>query len=426
MNAATTHPVLPPSGPRWGYYQSLGRLLRLGLAFLCLAASCYYACLIAPAALGANAPTIRKGLYPEWIGCRDILLARQSPYRQEVTDELQIAVYGHLVGGSYNQQRFAYPAFFAFLFAPLALLPFPVAHTAAFLGCFFLTALSVLLWGRCWNLKRMTLVLAAVGAFASYPVLLGLQLCQPTLIIAALLAAVVYWVRSDRMVLAGLVAGLCTSKPHIAIGVLLPLSLWSLADWRHRRAFLTSLCASTMLLVAASALLVPGWFVPWLATVRAYSHYAGSNPLLLELVPKRLFLPAAGLILGAIIWVSLRWRESDLLFAVSFSLAAFQLLFPFLIYNEIVLLPAALWLLNNSIRIRTAGQCTQMFSALTWILLGTGLASSLGLSLADLLFPGSSMKLWQLPLVAIWLYPWSVFVAFLSLASRSNARLRFA
>ncbi len=385
---------------------------RLALLLTCLASSYYFAFVIAPPALGAGAPTVRLGLYPEWIGCREILLSRQSPYRPELTRTIQIAVYGSgAAPKQVNQQRFAYPAYFVFLFLPLALLPFPLAHSIALLGAIALTILSLRLWTLHWNFSHLAWVIVLLSTFSAYPVILGLQLCQPTLLIAGLLAVTVYWTRSGRPLWAGLLAGLCMSKPHIAIGVLLPLSIWALAKWRDRRPFLIAFGGSTAALVVASEMLLPGWVGPWLATVRAYSHYAGSKPLLLDLLHGHFVVPAITLLLCAVIGVSYRWRESDFLFAMSFSISAFQLLFPFLIYNEIILLPAALWLLKNAPRISTGSQLHALLSGCTWIVLATGFAAGIGLSAADVLVRDSALKLWELPLIATWVYPWSMFIA---------------
>ncbi len=384
---------------------------KLALLLVCLASSYYFALVIAPAALADRAPTVRLGLYPEWIGCREILLSRQSPYQPEFTRKIQIAVYGSALTKPVNQQRFAYPAYFAFLFLPLAVLPFHLAHVVALLGAIFLTILSQRLWTLYWNLRNLTFAIVLLSTFSAYPVVLGLQLCQPTLLIAGLLAVVVYWARSGRLLWAGILAGLCMSKPHVAIGVLLPLSVWAVSKWRGRWLFLIAFACSTASLVVASELVLPGWIGPWLATVRAYSHYAGSKPLLPDLLHGYLAVPVIVLLLSAVIAVSYRWRESDFLFAISFSIAVFQLLFPFLIYNEVVLLPAALWLLRNAAPINAAGQLYTLLSCSTWIVLGTGFAASIALSVANLVTSGSALKLWELPLVAAWIYPWSVFAA---------------
>jgi hypothetical protein len=389
----------------------LSTFCKLALLLTCVASSYYFALVIAPSALGAGSPSARQGLYPEWMGCREVLLSRQSPYRPELTRTIQIAVYGsEATPKQVNQQRFAYPAYFVFLFLPIALLPFPLAHVVALLGAVALTILSLRLWTLDWNLPHLALGIALLSTFSAYPVLLGLQLCQPTVLIAGLLAVAVYCARSGRLLWAGILAGLCMSKPHVAIGVLLPLSIWAVANWRDRRLFLIAFGCSITALVAASQLLLPGWIGPWLATVRAYSHYAGSKPLLMDLLHGHFVGPAVIVLLGAAIAVSYRWRESDFLFAMSFSIAIFQLLFPFLIYNEIILLPAVLWLLKNAPRINAAGQLYALLSGCSWIVLGAGFASSIGLSVSDIVLRGSALKLWELPLIAAWIYPWSVFL----------------
>lgn len=399
--------------PMTAHAQSVLRstFCRLAPLLIWAASSYYFALVIAPSALGAGAPTVRQGLYPEWIGCREILLARQSPYRPAFTDAIQAAVYGSSAGtGQVNQQRFAYPAYFVFLFLPLAVLPFALAHMVALFGAVALTILSLRLWALYCDLPNRPVLIALLVTFSAYPVVLGLQLCQPSLLIAGLLAVVVYWARSDRLLLAGILAGLCLSKPHVAIGVLLPLSVWAVARWRQRKRFLLAFGCSSAALLVASELLLPAWIGPWLATVRAYSHYAGSKPLLMDLLPQRLVVPAIALLLCAVIVVNWRWRESDFLFAMSFSIAVFQLLFPFLIYNEIVLLPAALWLLKNSPRINAAGQMYTLLSYGTWIVLAAGFMASLGLSASNILIRGSALALWELPLIAAWVYPWSMFI----------------
>ncbi len=390
----------------------LSTFCKLALLLTCLASSYYFAFVIAPSALAAGAPTVRLGLYPEWIGCREILLARQSPYRPELTHTIQMAVYGSQAASKQvNEQRFAYPAYFVVLFLPLALLSFPLAHSVALLGAITLTILSLRLWALQSNLSNAASAIALLSTFSAYPVILGLQLCQPTLLVAGLLAIVVYWARSGRLVWAGILAGLCTAKPHVAIGVLLPLSIWALAKSRDRRRFLIAFGCSIAALVAGSEALLPGWIGPWLATVRAYSHYAGSKPLLLDLLHGHLVVPAITLLLCAVIVVSYRWRESDFLFAMSFSIAVFQLLFPFLIYNEIILLPATLWLLKSAPRINAAGQFHTLLSCSAWIVLAAGFAASIGLSASEIVFRCSDLKLWELPLIAAWVYPWSMFVS---------------
>lgn len=379
-------------------------------ALLCLLSSWYFAVVIAPAGLGLSAPSVQQGLFPEWFGCREILHHR-DPYRPEATRQIELVVFGPTPTASaapLNQHRFAYPAFFAVLFFPIALLPFAAAQSTALLVSALLTAISVPLWlqgEQCGKLDKLTFT---VFALATYPVALALQLRQPTLIIAALLAASYCCVRSGRLAAAGILAALCASKPQLAIAVLLPLSIWSVAAWRTRKVFVLSLGAALSALLIAADLAVPGWFGEWMTTVAAYTHYAGGKPLLTDLLPFHFVLPAAVILMGAVVWVSFKFRDSDLLFALSFSVAVFQLLFPFQIYNTVLLFPAALWMTANAGNIKARGQWHTLLYFCTWIVLGAGWASAAGLSFSNALAPGSGLRLWQAPLAAAYSYPFAV------------------
>src|ERR1700679_866193 len=109
--------------------------MELAAALLCLCSGLYFASVIAREALGDRAPTVQQGLFPEWLGAREALQGR-SPYRQEVTDRIHFVIYGSTAGSqSINQHRFSYPVYSAFLFLPLAIVPFPVAHGLALAGC---------------------------------------------------------------------------------------------------------------------------------------------------------------------------------------------------------------------------------------------------------------------------------------------------
>lgn len=394
------------------------QLPMLAGAVLCLFSAWYFALVIAPSALNARSPTVQQGLVPEWLGCREILHGR-DPYRLEVTQQAELAIYGETVSASSpaNQHRFAYPVFFIFLFFPIALLPFDVAQWVMLAACVALSVLSVGWWSGRARLNKLDTVSFAILTFAAYPTVVGLQLRQPTLIVAALLAFSVGCARSGRLVLAGVAAALAASKPQLAVAVLLPLSAWAVCSWRIRKAFLISLAASLLGLTLASELAVPGWITPWLSTMRAYSHYAGARPLLADLTHGHFFIPAAPLLIAAVVWVSIEFCSSDLLYSIGFSVATFQLLFPFQLYNEVLLLPAALWAAMNTDRIRQRGQLPVLVFGCAWIALSSGWMATLMLSLWNIAAPGSGIKLWQLPLVAAWLYPMLLFAAYATFAA---------
>ncbi len=398
--------------------------LLLASAGLCLACGLYFALIIAPQRLAGAAPSVEKGLLQEWVGCRAILHGR-DPYQPDVTKQIQDEFRGSAYSSAPPELfRYPYPVFFVLLFLPLAVLPFGLAQKMVLIGGAVLTGLSVSWWLH--DSKRSRLVLFAVTLFffASYPTILALQLRQPSLLIAALLAGVFCCVRRNRLVLAGSLAAMSTCKPQLAIAVLIPLSIWSVTQWPKRKAFLASLSATLAVLLVGSEIAIPGWFSHWLNVLRAYPHYGRANPLLLEILPQHLYVPAAVLLLSAVVAVSAVFCNTDLLFAISFCAVAFQLLFPFQIYNEVLLLPATLWILRNAGAIKTFGQLHELLHGSAWVVLAAGWASAAGLAFANLLFRDAGTGLWQLPLMAAWLYPWPLFLTLAAFAACSMWKRR--
>jgi len=112
------------------------QLPMLAGAVLCLFSAWYFALVIAPSALNTSSPTVQQGLLPEWLGCREILHGR-DPYRVEVTQQAELAIYGETVSASSpaNQHRFAYPTENTFLESTLPRSVFSV-HKLARCGQF--------------------------------------------------------------------------------------------------------------------------------------------------------------------------------------------------------------------------------------------------------------------------------------------------
>ena len=119
-----------------------------------------------------------------------------------------------------NWFPFQHTPLFAWLLAPLSLLPYPVALTIwdGFLfGCFLL----------CWRLltqgsagRRLILLVAGL---ALYPVVLGLALGQPTLVVLAGVSLGWWLLRHDRTLLAAAALALIAVKPQSSF--LVPIAL---------------------------------------------------------------------------------------------------------------------------------------------------------------------------------------------------------
>ena len=69
---------------------------------------------------------------------------------------------------------------------------------------------------------------------------------------------------------------------------------------------------------------LPGWLTRWWETLHPYAHYAGAGPRLIFLFPPGAGWLASAILVIAVLWISWQWRDSDLLFAIGFSVAAFQ------------------------------------------------------------------------------------------------------
>src|SRR5271169_1751110 len=93
-------------------------------------------------------------LYPRWVGTRELLLHGRNPYGPEVSHEIQIAFYGHVINQTYGQprvdvideQRFVYPIYVVFLLAPTAWVGFSQLQMWTPVVFAMLTAISVPLW----------------------------------------------------------------------------------------------------------------------------------------------------------------------------------------------------------------------------------------------------------------------------------------
>jgi hypothetical protein len=141
-------------------------------------------------------------------------------------------MFGHTIPASdtTNQQRFAYPLYSVLLFAPFALLPFSAAQAFAFAAATGphdpIRVLVATATNNRQDKNNPGDIPPGELSRRAWPA----QLRQPTMLIAPLLAAAVFCVRSNRLVRAGCLAAISTSKPQLAIAVILPLLVWALAE----------------------------------------------------------------------------------------------------------------------------------------------------------------------------------------------------
>src|ERR1700691_1477721 len=367
-------------------------------------------------------------LYSPWAGTRELLIHRRNPYGPELTHEIQMAFYGHEINQAYakpgvalvDEQRFAYPVYEVFLSAPLAYADFSDVQRWAPLVLEVLIALNVffcfgiLHWRLPWEGIAGTILFVV----SSPQIVQALRLQQLAIVAACLLTAGAWCVSKNHAVTAGVLLGLSTIKPQMALLPLCWFALWATGDWTRRWRLPASFIASLAVLIAAGELLLPGWPQYFLAGLAAYRKYAMPTSSLRIVLGDTL-----GTVLGGILVLSLlafAWlnrkeagdsRQFASMLAMFFmcALLAFPLFTPF---NQVLLILPALLLLHD-------WKTLPRFSRLVFILL---VSWPYIISLALLRFPPRTSSPSQLPLAPSLLVLFVPFVLPLLLMTRSSAR----
>jgi hypothetical protein len=294
-------------------------------------------------------------LVTRWVGTR-AALAGLDPYSDEVLPEMQRMYYGHYPVTAADpdpvRQRFYYPAHLVIVLAPLAYLPWQTARWI------FLSATLLLLLVGFWGCMKMSpkrytwdqIAIVLVLSVFNWPVLWGLRLQQPTLLIAAFIFLACFFVSRGGASAAGVLLALATVKPQIVLPILAWLLLWALMNriWSLFVSFGITLAA----LLLCSERIVPGWISHWRAAVSVYAHVTDTAPPLENLFGHWAGLALTILIAGSIcisLWRLRRCRANSAEFSVAISLvlALTVLVTPThlaIIYNQVLLFPACLFL----------------------------------------------------------------------------------
>ena len=299
--------------------------------------------------------------YPLWNGARAVVDG-ENPYGNEVTVENQIAAYGAtaVAIGEKNEQRFAYPVYATFPILPLALVSFHAANRIAF---FLITALVVLSVGWIRGKWDRITGLYIILAFASYPLVFGLQIRQPTVLFFGLAVASFALLQSGHLLSAGVLAAISTGKPQLAFGLLLPMLIWTLADWHRRKPFVLSFGATMVALLGLSERVSPHWIPRWIASMQAYARYHQSLSTIVYFLGEKVGLAVSVvLLLGLVASLWFR-RDSSLLFQVALSTVIIYLLLPEQAYGAIVLLIPTIWVADQAAGIRETGTGHQLVLA---------------------------------------------------------------
>lgn len=219
-----------------------------------------------------RAPLVHNDLIGRWLGTRAALHG-QDPYSAAMTRQIQ-AIADHD-----KTTAFDYPATFAVLMAPLALLPWKAASVLFLAGV--IPALALAIW-LCIRLVAPSLparatALITLAALGSWPVIWGLRLWQPGLLVTICLFAGCYLLNRGGETAAGILFALAAIKPQIVLPLLLVLGVWTVL--RRQWSFLLAFAATNIALLALAEMLVPGWIPHWLASLHAYQGLCNKMPL---------------------------------------------------------------------------------------------------------------------------------------------------
>jgi hypothetical protein len=349
--------------------------IRLGLASLLLIA--LSAPLIDMHVVNLQMPPSHSDYLPVRIGTL-IALQRGDPYSPDTARQIQLAYYGRPLTASDQviPMAFAYPVSAAIVLAPLAFIPWDTFRIGFLVVVPVLMAASVPLWLATLNLRLGLLSTATLAALflASWPAMWALRQQQVTLIVFLLIASACFLLKRGWDASAAIALTLSTIKPQLACPLIALLLLWTVLQRRWR--FPVAFAASSALLLLASLWLVPGWVPHWYAALAEYSQYTSARPILETVFGRWIGLALTFAVAVATTWNLWRLRRCDARsnefgWAIALTLAATELLNPrffALVYNQVLLLPAVLLILN--LPSPTPKTRLARTLAIVWILLG--------------------------------------------------------
>ena len=202
-------------------------------------------------------------VYPCWVATRELLLHGRDPYSSEITREIQRGYYGRPLDLSrptdpIDQQRFSYPLFVVFLFAPLAYFPFSAVQWFVSVLLCAAAILSIIFWIRALDfLSQPALtVILILATFSTLPYAADLQQQQLSMLVAALVAAGVWAFVRGKIVAAGILLAFATFKPQLSIGISVCLLFWSFCNWKSQKRFAIMFLVTLFALVAGAEFLL--------------------------------------------------------------------------------------------------------------------------------------------------------------------------
>ncbi len=377
-------------------------------------------------------------LYPRWLGAKELLLHGRDPYSSDVTREIQMGYYGRTLDAARpedpkDQQGFAYPVYLVFLLAGTIRFPFPVVQDVFFWGLFLLSLLSTLMWLR--TLEGPSSLWTQVGllllTLGSLSVVQGLKLEQMSLLVAGMLAVAAFLLVRGYSVAGGVILALATIKPQLVVLLLVWLVIWTMADIRKRYRWLLSFSLTMAALCIASEISLPHWISRFWQAAREYQAYTASMGVM-----EKMAGPILGLaleLLALILTLRAFWKQrhsagnsAGFSFMLCLSLALTTLLVPtFAVYNQVLLIPAFLWMFHRRNEIWREGGASRLILGITGALVVWPWVSGSVLAAASFFAPQATVERgWAMPFWTSLVIPVGVAALMLLHASQQTLESR--
>jgi hypothetical protein len=399
----------------------------------------------------AEARQIPRGnlsdLYPRWLGARELLRHHRNPYSREFALEIQEGYYGRRLDAAKpndpkDQQGFAYPLYIVFVLAPLVNLPFDAVMAGFYWFLVLATAASVWLWLRVlrWQLPPIGIAVCIILTLGSFPAVQGIKLQQLSLLVAALLAAAVACAARGWFSCSGALLALATIKPQLAWPLVAWLLLWTVSDWRVRRKLAISFAVALALLLAGSEIILPGWWRMFIQAIQQYHQYTQNQSVLEVLLGQavgsgggahivaRSLESVAVLACGVALWKLRKLPAEHARFglAAALVLALTAVVAPMSApYNQILLLPAILFLVRERAESWSGPVVKRLFYALGVLLVGWQWIASFCLSVVYVLASRAwALSGWKWPLFTSLAVPVWIFALAFVYAQNQPAQVR--
>lgn len=301
-------------------------------------------------------------LYPRWVGTRELLLHGRNPYSTEVSHEIQMVYYGHVVTQDYapghkivDEWRFVYPVYVVFLMAPLIHVDFSEVQRWAPSVLGLLAALCVPL---CIDLLHWRLPWTAVATITLFTVsspqiVQVMHHQQLAVVVGFLLIAGAWCVYRNHLASAGALLAWSTIKPQMALFPLCFFLVWVIGDWRKRWRLLAGFLSALAILIGAGELILPGWIGYFMEGANAYRRYFPTTSLLRVALGDTLGEIVGGIILLGLLafaWRNRREEAGSRQFTTVFTafLIGTILCFPlFTPFNQILLILPTMLILHD-------------------------------------------------------------------------------